>query len=139
MKIHINSIRSKPGIKIKKIPLKNRVKKILRSLGLPEEVELSITFVDDRAMREFNEKYRGIKRTTDVLSFPQHVSPLLGDIIISTEAALKQSASFGHSLEDELDRLIIHGILHLLGYDHKKKQETLEMRRKEKELVSLIS
>ena len=139
MKIHINSIRSKPGIKIKKIPLKNRVKKILRSLGLPEEVELSITFVDDRAMREFNEKYRGIKRTTDVLSFPQHVSPLLGDIIISTEAALKQSASFGHSLEDELDRLIIHGILHLLGYDHKKKQETLEMRRKEKGLVSLIS
>ncbi len=139
MKVHINSLTSKPKIRIKKIPLKTRVKKILRSLGLPEEVELSITFVDDRAMREFNEKYRGIKRTTDVLSFPQDVSRLLGDIIISTEAALRQAASFGHSLEEELNRLIIHGILHLLGYDHKKEQEALEMRKKEKELVHLIS
>ncbi len=115
------------------------MKKILRSLNLPEELEISITFVDDPKMREFNERYRRIKRTTDVLSFPQDASQLLGDIIISTEAALRQAVFFGHSLEDELNRLIIHGILHLLGYDHKKKQEALEMRRKEKELVRLIS
>jgi len=103
---------------------------------------LSISFIDDTKMRELNLSYRSIDRTTDVLSFPQNEGPdftILGDIIISLETARRHSKSYGITLQEELKKLIIHGILHLLGHDHKKKKETQIMREREKELFLIVT
>lgn len=134
--------------------LKNQVKLVLKDLNLPDSIETCITFLDDNAMRKLNETYRAMKRTTDVLSFPQNepdsmdwnaaiakesLTILLGDIVISIDTAKRHARSYGNSLEKEVRKLIVHGILHLLGYDHKKKTDAFVMRKKEKELLSLIA
>lgn len=86
---------------------------------------LSIVLVNDRRMRRLNRAYRGLARTTDVLSFSVDiplprgkVSPFLGEIVISAPKAETQSRDQGIGLDDELSNLMIHGICHLLGYDH---------------------
>ena len=124
---------------------KRNIKKIarlvLKELDVPSDSELSISFIDDTQMRELNSTYRKINRTTDVLSFPQGEGPdftLLGDIIISVDTARRHADSYGVTLHEELKKLIIHGILHLLGHDHKKKKETQIMREKENELAQLV-
>lgn len=125
-----------------KTTLKKIARVVLKKLELPKDCELSISFIDDTKMRELNLSYRSIDRTTDVLSFPQSEGPdftLLGDIIISLETARRHSKSYGITLHEELKKLIIHGILHLLGHDHKKKKETLIMREKEKELSLIVT
>jgi len=114
---------------------------VLKELDVPKDTELSITLTDDIQMRELNRSYRQIDRTTDVLSFPQSEDPdftLLGDIVISLDTAKRHSVSYGVSLHEELKKLIIHGILHLLGHDHKKKKETQVMSEKEKELSLIV-
>jgi probable rRNA maturation factor len=116
-------------------------RRVLKELGVPGNAELSISFIDDVNMRELNRTYRQIDRTTDVLSFPQDEGPdftLLGDIIISLDTARRHSKSYGVTLHEELKKLIIHGVLHLLGHDHKKKKETQIMRDKEKELSLIV-
>lgn len=121
--------------------LKKITRVVLTELGLPNSSELSITFIDDVQMRELNRTYRNIDRTTDVLSFPQSEGPdftLLGDIVISLDTARRHSVSYGVTLHEELKKLIIHGVLHLLGHDHKKKKETRIMREKESELAVLV-
>ena len=121
--------------------LKKIARLVLKELDVPKDTELSITFTDDIQMRELNRSYRQIDRTTDVLSFPQSEGPdftLLGDIVISIDTAKRHSVSYGVSLHEELKKLIIHGILHLLGHDHKKKKETQVMRKKEKELSLIV-
>jgi len=121
--------------------LKNVARLVLKELGLPGNSELSISFIDDIKMRELNLSYRSIDKTTDVLSFPQSEGPdvtLLGDIIISLDTARRHSESYGVTLHEELKKLIIHGVLHLLGHDHKKKKETQIMRDKEKELSLIV-
>lgn len=136
--------------------LKNRIKLILKNLQVPTKTELCITFVDDSAMRKLNKNYRQINRTTDVLSFPQDVTNtapdvnvpiarnnqttnlILGDIVISIDSAKRHARVNQATLAKEIDKLIVHGILHLLGYDHKKKKDTILMRLKEKQLLSLI-
>jgi len=138
----------------KKREFKKQVEVILNTLNLSRNTEICITFLDDNDMRKINETYRGMKRTTDVLSFPQYeLNPqnlnaaiatdnqkylTLGDIVISINTAKRHAQFYGNSLEKEVRKLIIHGILHLLGYDHKKKNDALIMRKKEKELLSLI-
>jgi probable rRNA maturation factor len=120
--------------------LKKIARLVLKELDVPKDTELSITFTDDIQMRELNRSYRQIDRTTDVLSFPQSEGPdftLLGDIVISIDTAKRHSVSYGVSLHEELKKLIIHGILHLLGHDHKKKKESQIMRGKEQELASI--
>jgi len=88
-------------------------------------------------MRELNLKYRDNNRTTDVLSFPQE-GELLGDILISVDKATAQSEELDHTFGDEVRRLVVHGILHLLGYDHKKLQEARLMEEKEKEILEFL-
>ncbi len=88
-------------------------------------------------MEELNLRYRGRKGTTDVLAFPMRegvasgLHPhLLGDVVISVEAAVRQSRALGHSLEEELSVLLIHGILHLIGYHHdgvNERKKTLKL------------
>lgn len=102
--------------------------------------EVTVTFVDDEAIRELNRQYRNMDKATDVLSFPMReqagdgaAPPIryeaddgtgdvpeepLGDIVISLPAAARQSEQYGHSLEREIGFLFVHGLLHLLGYDH---------------------
>jgi rRNA maturation RNase YbeY len=86
-----------------------------------------VLIVGDRAMRTLNREYRGKDRTTDVLSFPMRegahmrLQPhLLGDIVISLPMAERQAREAGASLREEVDRLLVHGFLHLLGYDHER-------------------
>jgi len=85
----------------------------------------TVAFVSDRGMRELNGRFRGRRATTDVLSFPAEQAEFeklseatLGDVIISVERAEKQAAEHGLSFEREVEQLILHGILHLCGYDH---------------------
>ena len=82
------------------------------------ELELSLSIVNDAEMRSLNKQWRDKDCTTDVLSFPQHDDLLLGDLVISIETAAKQASQRGHSTADELRILMVHGLLHLFGYDH---------------------
>jgi probable rRNA maturation factor len=89
------------------------------------EAEVSVALVGDQEMRPLNAKYRKKNRTTDVLSFPADPSmplrsALLGDVIISVEQARRQAKERKSSLKMEMVTLLIHGILHLLGYDHER-------------------
>ena len=85
----------------------------------------TLTFVSDRKMRELNYRFRGRRSTTDVLSFSSEYAPFeqaldgsLGDIVISVERAVEQAAGHGLTFEREMKQLILHGLLHLCGYDH---------------------
>ncbi len=92
--------------------------------------DVSIAFVDDAAMQQLNKRYRHKNRTTDVLTFPADASYAdprakkrpLGDIVISVDQARRQAADEKHSLATEVRYLILHGILHALGYDHETDQ-----------------
>lgn len=104
-------------------------------------------FVDDEAMRELNRRFRGLDRTTDVLSFSMQEGPdsginpgLLGDVVVSLDTARRQAERRGISLEKEVDVLLIHGVLHLLGYDHVGSlRNRRRMRMRERELLEFVS
>ncbi len=118
------------------------VEKILLYLDLSPRSELCVSLVSDVDMRELNRQYRQIDATTDVLCFPQKsdVSPdLLGDIVISYQTALRHSRRLEITVEEELRLLVVHAVLHLLGFDHKKKKERETMREKEKEVLSYLA
>ncbi len=112
----------------------------LAKMGV-EGAECGLLLVGDRTMARLNERYRGIASSTDVLSFPMReglfasLSPgQLGDVVISAETAHRQARAAGRSLREELAALLIHGILHLLGYDHQTASEARRMKRLEAEL-----
>jgi len=96
---------------------------------------IELTFTDDKRMHQINLDCRGIDRSTDVLSFPieDFANAPLGEIVINLERALEDANKYGHSLEDEVALLFIHGVLHLLGYDHET--DDGQMREKEKRLI----
>lgn len=94
----------------------------LRTIGTDAQ-DVTIAFVSDRQIQELNRRFRGIDKPTDVLSFPAEESPQpsnnnLGDIAISLERAAVQAKENGMTLDDEIAQLILHGLLHLCGYDH---------------------
>ena len=108
------------------------VREICREIPPAGDSGLSVKLVSDRAMRDFNRRFRGVPRTTDVLSFPaggDDPAPApahyLGDIVISVPAAERQAAEAGHSLSRELKILSLHGYLHLMGYDHETDDGTM--------------
>lgn len=118
------------------------VERILAYLHLSARSELCVSLVSDVDMRELNRRYKQIDATTDVLCFPQKsdVNPdLLGDIVISYQTALRHSRRLEITVEEELRLLIVHAVLHLLGFDHKKKKERETMREKEKEVLSYLA
>ncbi len=120
--------------------IKKSIRLVLRKLGQPSDMELSVLFTDDSEMRRLNSDYRGINKTTDVLSFPQDPGlKLLGDIVISLDTATRHSEHYDLTLEQEIKQLLVHGILHLLGYDHKKKSERERMREKEREIIDFLN
>ena len=114
-----------------------------------ENSEVSITLTDDKNIHELNKKFRGIDRPTDVLSFAFRESDepkildaeveTLGDIIISVERAKVQAEEFGHSFLREIIFLEVHGLLHLLGYDHIDENDRLEMETEQKFIMSKLN
>ena len=110
----------------------------LEGLGC-RDVELSILLTDDDGIRGLNRDYRGKDKPTDVLSFPMEDEIMLGDVVISTERASEQAAEFRVSEDEELSRLLVHGILHLVGHDHVKGgRQAAKMKEAEAALLKLI-
>ena len=117
--------------------------------GLSPQVEVSVLLTDNATIRMLNSEYRGKDMPTDVLSFalsegeePEIIEGpqqnLLGDIIISVEKAAEQAAEYGHSEEREIAFLTVHGMLHLLGYDHETQEERAQMRQEEEHILQLL-
>ena len=124
-KIFINKEYRTP--RIKKKQLENILSSMLDYLGL-DNVEVSLTLTNDEVIKELNKNWRNKDKPTDVLSFPAGDVPgysykVLGDIVISVPYAIRQAKEIGVSFYEELVRLIAHGLLHLLGYDHEKSEE----------------
>ena len=128
--------------------IKNLIKKsiaaVLKVEGLDENVEVSVSFVGDEEIRDLNRDYRGVDKSTDVLSFPMDDefiidNRILGDVIINTRRVMEQAEELGHSYERELSYLTVHSILHLLGYDHMEDEDKKEMREREKLAMKELS
>lgn len=122
--------------------IKNTVNSIMEALGL-ELCEVSVYITTDEVIRELNRTYRGKDKPTDVLSFPfgERVGKytLLGEIVISVQTAKRQAQELNHSLEEEIKRLLVHGFVHLLGYDHELgPEEERKFKEVEERLLSLI-
>ena len=108
-----------------------------------ENVEFDIIFVDSKMIHEINKTYRNVDRVTDVISFALEDNKtieldhrLLGDIYICIEKAEEQALEYGHSFLRELSFLTIHGLLHLLGYDHMEKEEEEIMFKKQEDILN---
>ena len=122
--------------------------KTFNHLGLSCDAILSVTFVDNKFIHQLNKEYRNVDRPTDVISFAfldgdeQRDEKLhgkgpvpLGDIYISVEKAKEQAEEYGHPLERELSFLFVHGLLHLLGYDHMTKEDEAVMFKLQDEIL----
>ena len=136
------------GRRLRLSRLHSLAENILRASG-SARADLSLLLVGDRSMQRLNRRYRRKDRTTDVLAFPIRKHPvrptphasrlapaLLGDVVISFPQAARQARQAGHSLEHELTLLVIHGLLHLLGYDHERSaREARRMQRREQAVL----
>ncbi len=107
--------------------------------------ELSVLFTDDKQIAELNNRFLQRKGPTNVLAFPMAGGPaprlesvMLGDVAISIDTALRESEELGETLEYTIDRLLIHGVLHLLGYDHEKSSEQAERMALEEERLMAV-
>ncbi len=125
-----------------------RVKAILAALG-ETQWEVGVSFIGDEAMRQLNRHWRGIDESTDILSFSNEEDdlpflldegalPYLGDLAISLQALKRNALSFSVETEEELLRLLIHGILHLLGADHETNEATEEMLVRQEALLAQL-
>jgi rRNA maturation RNase YbeY len=130
--------------------LRSRAARLLRELSgdagaVPSGSELSIVLADDPEISALNARFRRRKGPTDVLSFSllegEHADyrgALLGDVVIGIEAAARQARARRRSLDDEVARLLIHGTLHLLGYDHERSEQARQMRAEERRLWQAV-
>lgn len=150
-----------------KCNLEEELKKVIEFALKEEEVEIpcevSLLFVDNNEIREINKETRNIDRETDVLSFPMldyenkkvfkemykgyefsqsdfdGDELVLGDIVLSLEKALEQSREFNHSFEREASYLVVHSVLHLLGYDHMEEDDKKLMRTREEDILGKLN
>ncbi|WP_423902036.1 rRNA maturation RNase YbeY, partial [Colibacter massiliensis] len=115
--------------------------------GLAEETEISVVLCGNNYIHGLNKIYRRIDRPTDVLSFALNegeeaddgpAAVLLGDIVISLEKTAEQAEEYGHSFERELAYLTVHGMLHILGYDHMTENDKKEMRKEEEFILTRL-
>lgn len=123
---------------------------VLGMEGFDGVAEVSVSFVNNKQIRELNASYRDIDRETDVLSFPmgengrydvnqETGAKILGDIVLSVQKAVEQAENYGHSLNREIAFLTVHSVLHLLGYDHENNGlEALRMREKEEAVLARV-
>ncbi len=121
-------------------------KKTITTLGLSDNVSVSVIFVSDKKIHQINKEYRNIDRPTDVISFAlsdyqednDYVAEELGDIFISVDAAKRQAKEYDHSEKREICFLFTHGLLHLNGFDHQTKEEEKEMIKYQKMILDDI-
>ena len=153
LKIYFENDQRKHAIKYKmQMLIRHTILETLDYEGMENDVEVSVTFVDDEGIRELNNKFRGMDKPTDVLSFPlldyegESEEPFfdelchnLGDIVISLERAMAQANEFGHSFEREVAFLTAHSMLHLLGYDHELSEEDdADMRARQNDIMERL-
>ncbi len=119
-----------------------KLTRILKDLGC-RDGELSLLFTDDKHIAELNCRFLKREGPTNVLAFPMRDSddmgldiPMLGDIVISLDAAMRDAKSIGETLDKTISRLLVHGLLHLFGYDHEKSEE--EARRMDEETDRIL-
>ena len=133
------------------------IKAVLEFENCNDNYEISISFVDNEEIKDLNKQYRNIDAPTDVLSFPMlefnkksndetivkevfiDEEIPLGDIVISTEKVIEQAKEYGHGQDRELALLLVHGMLHLLGYDHIQESDEIIMRKKQEEILELLN
>ena len=134
---------------VQQTTLAHLAERVLSAVG-ESRTELSLELMGDRRMRRLNREYRKKDRRTDVLAFPTReaamprgvrpVTHMLGDVVISLPTAVRQAKEAGRSIDDELAMLLVHGVLHLCGYDHERNpREAARMSRRERTLLRLIS
>ena len=153
LKIYFENDQKKHAIKYKmQMLIRHTILETLDYEGMENDAEVSVTFVDDEGIRELNNKFRGMDKPTDVLSFPlldyegESEEPFfdelchnLGDIVISLERAMAQANEFGHSFEREVAFLTAHSMLHLLGYDHEiSEEDDADMRRRQNDIMDRL-
>jgi probable rRNA maturation factor len=118
--------------------LRAKAREFLAALGRPD-AELSLLLTTDARIRRLNREWRRKDRPTDVLSFPLSdppgAGPLLGDVVISIDTAVRRGGDDARAVRKELDRYLAHGILHLLGYDHVRRADAVVMAAREEALV----
>ena len=142
--------------------LSNVIEFALKQEEVDKPCEISLVFVDNEEIRDINNDTRGIDRATDVLSFPMLDYPekkvfkevykdykfneiffdgeelVLGDIVLSLERAEEQRIEYNHSFEREAAYLVVHSVLHLLGYDHMEEEDKVKMRQREEEILNAL-
>ena len=147
--VEINNLTT---IQVDEDSIKEIIQLVLQGEGIKKEIELSVAFVGQGRIREVNKRYRGKNRATDVLSFPEskvlmekfkigptEKIPGLGEMIICLREVKKNAKKTELAFEKELAKIVIHGALHLLGYDHEKsEQEEVKMQKKENYYLSQV-
>jgi len=132
----------------KRIPInpKRVIKTVLKILsleGIRKSGEITVCFVNDPEIKELNLRYLGKNRPTDVMAFdisgPKGIGEIFADIVISTDRAIDQARTFHTRPLFELYLYLTHGVLHILGYDHKTKKNKLLMRKREKNLLKILN
>ena len=116
----------------------------LEAEDVDDAAELSILFVTPEHMRRLNSHFAGDNYPTDVLAFPmmegeqdeEEGGPLLGDVVVCPDVARRNAERYGHGVDDELAVLVVHGTLHLLGYDHQRTQDKEAMERRQREILA---
>lgn len=147
LELYMNDETEKVDQTVQKL-VEDLLRHALNEEGLTGETEVSVTFMDDAAIQEVNKAYRGIDAPTDVISFAleeevegevaiivEGMPTVLGDILIAVPTAERQAAEYGHTVEREIGFLALHGLLHLLGYDHLTESEEKEMFGRQKEIL----
>ncbi|HHT9129349.1 MAG TPA: rRNA maturation RNase YbeY [Candidatus Brocadiaceae bacterium] len=123
---------------------KDKIKKIIKSVLKVEkkDAELSVVFIDNKTIKQINNAFLGHNYATDVLSFaynePSFKNSIKGEIIVSVEMASKLSRRYGYEIEGEIVLYLVHGLLHLLGYDDKRKKDAKKMHQREGSLLSTL-
>lgn len=143
MEIQIDNKQNSYAISLKKT--RQTVRAVLGALDCPDG-EISILIVDNRQIEKLNRKYLNRNGPTNVIAFPMregefsHLTPqLLGDVVISIDTAAAEAQNSGISMEHRFNELLVHGILHLFGYDHEtSEQDARTMQRKSQEMLELI-
>jgi len=124
--------------------IENAVRATLKHQKESTKANLAVVLTDNRKLRKLNRDYLGIDAPTDVLSFPASESDpetgarYMGDILISIPYAAKSAKKAGHSLESELQLLVVHGVLHLLGHDHARPREKARMWKAQREILTQL-
>lgn len=132
-------------VKLQTAQIKKRLQQLLAVVGCSQH-ELSIVFANDTLMRRLNRTYRQKDQTTNVLAFPQEpvgpqaaAVPLLGDVVVCLPVAAREAADQGQPVEDRVLYLLLHGILHLLGYDHEGSEAARRrMEARERDLLRFL-